>query len=146
MAIGRRRARREALFVLYQADLLKLPVAAALERAGGEPTAEPGAIAPYTRRLVEGVTARLDEIDTTISRHLVSWTLERLAPLERNVLRLGVFELVFADDVPDAVAIDEAVELAKTFCSDEAAALVNGVLGAVQGERQRAGEYTPPPS
>ncbi len=146
MAVGRRRARREALFVLYQADLLELPVPAALERLEAETAPGHGPPDPYTRRLVEGVAARQEVIDDIIARNLTGWTIARLAPLERNVLRLGVFELAFAEDVPQAVAIDEAVGLAKTFCSDEAAGLVNGVLGAVQRERPRAEEYTSPPS
>lgn len=134
MAGGRRTARREAVFILYQGDLLGIGPRAALERAEGERRAD-----AYTRRLVLGVDEHLSEIDALVRRHLTGWLLERLAPLERNILRIGAFELTWIADVPAAVALDEAVELSKRFASDEAAALVNGVLGAVQRERE---EYT----
>ena len=70
-------------------------------------------------------------IDTVLHSHVAGWSLERLGTLERAILRLAAYELLWEPEVPEAVAIDEAVELAKRFCSDEAAALVNGVLGSV---------------
>jgi N utilization substance protein B len=146
MGGGRRSARREAVFILYQADLLGLPPAKAMMRATGGLAGDE--TDPYSRHLVDGVAERQEEIDEVIARYLTGWSLERLAPLERNVLRVATFELAYADDVPAAVAIGEAVELAKRYCSDEAASLVNGVLAAVQRERERApdrgssGEYT----
>ncbi len=138
MAGGRRKARREALFLLYQADLMGVPVNEAIRRAeaGG------GALDPYSFELVTGVSSCLERLDRLISEHLEGWTMTRVAPLERSILRLAAFEMTVPGDVPAAVAIDEAVELAKRYCSDEAAALVNGVLGAVQraGEEQAARE------
>ncbi len=86
---------------------------------------------PYSRRLVCGVADHRRAIDAQIAVRLTGWTLERLAPLERNILRLAVYELKWVEEVPAHVAINEAVELAKRFCSNEAASLVNGVLGAV---------------
>ena len=130
MADGRRAARRAAAFTLYQQDLMGLTADAALQRseqAGPAP-------APYTRRLVLGVAERGLQIDEFLGRHLKAWTLERLAPLERSILRLAVFEMLAVEDVPTVVAIDEAVELAKRFASIEAATLVNGVLAAVAAE------------
>lgn len=141
MSVGRRKARREAVVVLYQGDLLGLTPLAALERAERtEPVAD-----PYTRRLVLGVGDHVEAIDDVISRHLAGWTLGRLGSVERTILRIGAFELGWVPDVPTAVIVDEAVELAKRFASDEAGSLVNGVLGAVQGTLRVGEEYTPGP-
>lgn len=141
MTVGRRKARREAVVVLYQGDLLGITPLAALERAERtEPVAD-----PYTRRLVLGVGEHVQAIDDVLSRHLAGWTLKRLGSIERTILRIGAFELGWVPDVPSAVIIDEAVELAKRFASDEAASLVNGVLGAVQGTLRVGEEYTPGP-
>ena len=149
MAVGRRRARREALFLLYQRDLMGIPARTSIERAEHSGMV----VDSYTRLLVLGVEDQLQELDLVIGRHLQGWTVDRLAALERNILRIGLFEMWLrrtagsgggsplamepapaegADDVvvPPEVAIDQAVELAKRFCSDEAGALVNGVLGA----------------
>jgi N utilization substance protein B len=125
MPIGRRAARRQAVFILYQKDLLRLTPEAALRRQ------ENGPVDEYAARLVEGVAARGDKIDALLQQHVAGWTLDRLGVLERSILRMAVYELLWEPDVPPAVAIDEAVALAKRFCSDEAGALVNGVLGAI---------------
>lgn len=82
----------------------------------------------YTVELVEGVVAHRDRIDDLIATYAVGWTLDRMPPVDRNVLRIGVYELLWRDDVPDAVAIDEAVELAKTLSTDESPGFVNGLL------------------
>jgi len=141
MSVGRRKARREAVVVLYQGDLLGLTPLAALERSERtEPVAD-----SYTRRLVLGVGDHIEAIDEVVSRHLSGWTLERLGSVERTILRIGAFELGWVPDVPTAVIVDEAVELAKRFASDEAGSLVNGVLGAVQGTLRVGEEYTPGP-
>ncbi|MHB0978467.1 MAG: transcription antitermination factor NusB [Thermoleophilia bacterium] len=129
MTTGRRKSRREALFALYQRDLMERDAESALSRVRtAAPVGEPD---PYALRLVEGVLDHLEEIDALLSANLEGWTLERLAPLERNILRVGAFELVWAPDVPAAVAVSEAVTLSKRYCSDEAGRLVNGVLGAL---------------
>ncbi|HZJ03116.1 MAG TPA: transcription antitermination factor NusB [Thermoleophilia bacterium] len=124
---GRRRARRDAVVVLYQQDLLGLSADAALERAlaGGSQ------ISAYTRRLVHGVEEHRQELDGWVDANLRGWSVERLGAVERNILRVGAFELRHVEEVGDAVAINEAVELAKRFGSFEAAGLVNGVLGAM---------------
>ncbi len=125
---GRRSARRQAVFILYQQDLLGLTPQAALLR---DPSAEPG---PYARALVLGVGSHVEEIDRRLAPHLSNWDLKRLGALERSILRLAAYELLWQDEVPAPVAIDEAVTLAKRFCSDEAGALVNGVLGGLKTE------------
>lgn len=125
MPLGRRAARRQAVFILYQQDLLKLTLETALRKQGSGPLDD------YTARLVKGVTARREEIDALLEAHVAGWSLERLGVLERAILRTSVYELLCEPSVPPPVAIDEAVALAKRFCSDEASALVNGVLGAI---------------
>ena len=88
----------------------------------------------FTRELVEGVAARREELDALIERHSVGWTLDRIAPLERSILRVALYELLHREDVPAEVAIDEAVEAAKELCSADAPGFVNGILGAVHRE------------
>jgi N utilization substance protein B len=113
------------VFVLYQQDLLKLGVEAALGRA------PENTLADYASRIVRGVGSEKPAIDGLLSEHLSGWTLDRLGVLERSILRVAVYELVKEAEVPVAVVVDEAVSLAKRFCSVEAGALVNGVLGNV---------------
>jgi len=124
-ATGRRSARRQAVFILYQQDLLGITPAAALAR---ETTVE---VSRYARSLVLGVGQRQREIDDSLAPHLSSWSLERLGALERSILRVAAYEMLWEEGFPAAVAIDEAVTLARRFCSDEAGALVNGVLGSL---------------
>lgn len=89
---------------------------------------------PFTRELVEGTTSHRDELDELIARHAHGWALDRIAPLERNILRVALYELLHRPDVPAEVAIDEAVEAAKELCSADAPGFVNGILGAVERE------------
>jgi transcription antitermination protein NusB len=121
---GRRAARRTALFLLYQWDLTGQPLASLYE----------GDVDPFARELAETVSARAEELDRRIDEAAEEWRAERMGVLERNVLRIGVHE-VEAATVPPEVAINEAVELAKRYASDEAARLVNGILGRVARER-----------
>jgi N utilization substance protein B len=127
MTTGRRSARRHAVIVLYQQDLLRLGTEEALTRAN-DPTLD-----EYAMALVRGVGRNRDEIDDVLGKNVEGWSLQRLGVLERAILRLATYELLREPDVPSAVVIDEAVESAKRFCSDEAGSLVNGVLGAVAG-------------
>ena len=118
--------RRAAVVALYQRDVTCRPVE---ELVGREATA-------FTRELVEGVEEHRAELDELIARHAEGWDLDRIAPLERSILRVALYELLYRDDVPDEVAIDEAVETAKELCAAEAPAFLNGILGSVQ--RQEA--------
>jgi N utilization substance protein B len=123
------------VWALYQSDLLALP----LEQTFPRDTH------PFTRALAELVRSRGEELDELIRVHATGWTLERIAPLERSILRVGLAELLYPDEVPGEReippegAIDEAVETAKRFCGAEAPAFVNGILGAVLRERQGVG-------
>lgn len=85
----------------------------------------------YTAELVEGVDAHAAEIDRLIAAHADGWTLERMPAVDRNILRVAVLELMWRDDIPDRVAIDEAVELAKTVSTDRSPGFVNGLLGSI---------------
>jgi len=85
----------------------------------------------HTVRLVEGVAEHAARIDALIEAHASNWSLDRLPDVDRAILRMAVFELLWADDVPDVVVIDEAVELAKTLSTDDSPGYVNGVLGAI---------------
>jgi N utilization substance protein B len=122
--VRRSEQRRAAVIALYQADVTGRPADELVERRA----------TPFTRELVEGVTKHRPELDELIERHASGWSLERIAPLERNILRVGLHELLHRPDVPDEVAIDEAVEAAKELCSVDAPGFVNGILGTVQRE------------
>jgi N utilization substance protein B len=120
---GRRAARREALFVLYQWDLTGRPV-----------ESQPDEIDPFARELAETVVGREPELDRRIDEVSEGWPADRLGVLERNILRIGIAELE-GGTVPPQVAIAEAVALAKRYASPEAARLVNGILARVAEER-----------
>jgi N utilization substance protein B len=116
--------RRAAIVALYQADLTSQTPNDLLERDTTQ----------FTRDLVAGVEQEREELDTLIERHATGWTLDRIAPLERGILRVALYELLYRDDVPGEVAIDEAVETAKELCGADAPGFVNGILGTVQRE------------
>jgi transcription antitermination protein NusB len=120
--------RRAAVVALYQADATGGAAGDRLER--GAPA--------FTRELVEGVERDRERVDELIERHAEGWTLDRIAPLERNIMRVALHELLSREDVPAEVAIDEAVEAAKELCGAEAPGFVNGILGAVQRQEGAA--------
>ena len=125
---ARTKARKRAVDVLYEADVRggdRLAVLRDRIETGNPPVPE------HTVRLVEGVAEHAARIDALIEQHASNWSLDRLPDVDRAILRMAVFELLWADDVPDAVVIDEAVELAKTLSTDDSPAYVNGVLGAI---------------
>ena len=121
---GRRAARRTALFLLYQWDLTQQPLASLYE----------GEVDPFAKELAETVIAEHEELDRQITESSEGWSADRLGALERNILRIAVHELEH-DDVPVEVAINEAVELAKRYATDDAAGLVNGILGRIVREK-----------
>jgi N utilization substance protein B len=125
---ARSKARKRAVDVLYEADIRSgNPLTLLRERlADATPP-----LNEHTVRLVEGVAEHAARIDTLIDTHASNWSIDRLPDVDRAILRMAVFELLWADDVPDAVVIDEAVELAKTLSTDDSPAYVNGVLGAI---------------
>ena len=121
---GRRAGRRTALFLLYQWDVTGQPLASLYE----------GEVDPFARELAEAVIPRVTELDDRITEASDDWTADRLGAIERNILRIALYELD-GDNVPDEVAIDEAVTLAKRYATDDAARLVNGILGRIVRER-----------
>ena len=121
---GRRAARERALSLLYEAEMKGLAPGDVLAGLAVAPD-------PFVVRLVEGVGAHLADIDATIGRYAVDWPVERMPAVDRNVLRLAVFELTWQPDVPVGAVISEAVELAKTYSTEESGRFVNGVLGAI---------------
>ena len=124
---ARSKARKRAVDVLYAAALRDAdPVTLLLER--NEATEHP-APNDYATALVEGVVAHRERIDELLTEHAEGWTLDRMPFVDLAVLRLGLYELLWASDVPDAVAIDEAVQLARSLSTDDSPRFVNGVLG-----------------
>ncbi len=121
---GRRAARRTALFLLYQWDVTEQPLASLYE----------GEVDAFARETAEAVVAKASELDSRITEAAEGWTADRLGAIERNILRIALHELD-GDEVPDEVAIDEAVTLAKRYATDDAARLVNGILGRILRER-----------
>jgi N utilization substance protein B len=124
--LSRKSARRDALFVLYQWDVTGKPLASLHE----------GDLDPYAQELAEGVSAETAELDARINDASSEWSADRLGALERNVLRIALWELE-RGEVPLEVAIDEAVSLAKRYASEEAGRLVNGILGRAAREARR---------
>lgn len=117
--------RRDAVFACYQRDVTGRSLEELLASSR-----------PFTRELALGVEAQREELDAVIAGHAKGWELERIAPLERNLMRVALYEIEHREDVPDEVAIDEAVGIAKEYCGTDAPGFVNGILGAVVRERQ----------
>lgn len=130
---ARTKARKRALDVLYAAELRGRSVAEELD----EHRTSVEHVNPYTIELVTGVDAHRTRLDEVIASYAEGWSLQRMPALDRNLLRLGTFEILEVSDVPDAVAISEAVKLARELSTDDSPAFVNGVLGHVQ--RDKAG-------
>ena len=130
MVTARRRARRLALQALYEADTVGHDAEGVLGRLlEGEPLSEESAA--FARALVQGVIAHREEIDRHIRKFAPAWPLEQMPAIDRNILRLAIFEVLLDNSVPVKVGINEAVELAKTFGSDSSPKFINGVLGSV---------------
>jgi N utilization substance protein B len=129
---ARSKARKRALDLLFASELRSEDAVAALDAAiaaGEGPTND------YTAVLVRGVAEHQPRIDELLSQYSEGWTLARMPAVDRNVLRLGVYELLYADDVPDAVAVTEAMALVRDLSTDESPTFVNGILGNIQRNR-----------
>ncbi|HEX8005712.1 MAG TPA: transcription antitermination factor NusB [Trebonia sp.] len=126
---ARSKARKRALDILFEAEQRGLPVLELLtERmsVGEQPVPD------YAAGLVRGVASHRERIDSLITENAVDWTLDRMPAVDRNILRLGIYELLWADDVPDGVAISEAVRLAQDLSTDSSPAFVNGLLARIK--------------
>jgi len=132
-------ARECALKVLYQMDITNSSIDDLKDTfwsmcAGREISAD---VKEYFLILIEGVSRNISPIDKKISHYATNWQIKRMAVVDRNILRIGCFELLFRDDIPPKVAINEAVELAKKYSSPEAGKFVNGVLDKVKSEKEK---------
>jgi transcription antitermination protein NusB len=114
------------VFALYQHDVTGRPLGELLAEAK-----------PYSRELAEAVEGKRDELDELIATHSKGWALDRIAPLEKNIMRVALYEAMNEEDVPVEVAIDEAVELGKEYCGADAPGFINGILGAALEEKAR---------
>ncbi len=126
----RRRARRVTLETLYEYDLAAHPAGEVLQRRLQANPMETAGVA-FASQLVTGVIGHLGEIDRLIARYAPEWPLEQMAVIDRNVLRIAIYEFLIFGETPVKVAINEAVELAKTYASDSAPRFINGVLGSL---------------
>ena len=126
---ARSKARKRAVDVLYAAELRGEDAVALLAERISDPDVPP--VNDYTVSLVEGVVAHRDRIDELLTEHAEGWTLKRMPAVDLAVLRLGLYELLWLSEVPDPVAIDEAVSLAKSLSTDDSPRFVNGVLGRI---------------
>ena len=141
--MGKRREGREAAVqFLYQFDVNRRPLAELLVdfwtlRSGpGKAEASPKTRA-FTEELVKGVTSHIAEIDAHITRFTANYEIHRIAVVDRNILRVGIYEMLHCADVPPVVSINEAIEIAKKFGSDESGRFVNGILDRLRGELSR---------
>jgi N utilization substance protein B len=129
---ARSKARKRALDVLYATEMRGQDAVTTLDTAiaDGE-----GPTNPYTEVLVRGVAAHRDRIDELLGQYAQGWTLDRMPAVDRTALRIGAFELLYADDVPPAVAVSEAVALVRDLSTDDSPSFVNGVLGSLLRDR-----------
>jgi N utilization substance protein B len=140
---SRRKGREIALQILYQCDwdTIEDIDKAITEYASGlasEAISENDPALEFGRTRLQGVLTHKAEIDYILKSNAKRWRLERMASVDRNILRIGAFELCYCPDIPPKVAINEALELAKKFCSGESSAFVNGILDAILRDRERA--------
>ncbi|MFC7246515.1 transcription antitermination factor NusB [Catellatospora aurea] len=128
---ARRKARKRALDVLYEADLRDLPVRTVLSAYLERMESPRPEHLPYAVSLAEGVNEHLDDIDETIATFAEGWTIERMPVVDRNLARIAVYELLYVPEIDDPVAITEAVELAKELSTDDSPRFLNGLLGRI---------------
>ncbi|PWA13213.1 transcription antitermination factor NusB [Pueribacillus theae] len=127
----RRQAREKAVQALFQMHLNETDINETMDYVLNDEETD-----PFFERLVEGTIANLDSIDSTIKKHLENWRFDRIANVDRAILRLAVYELKYEEDIPSNVTLNEAVELAKTFGSEESKRFINGVLSKILGGEQ----------
>lgn len=134
---ARTKARKRAIDLLYGADVREISLNAAIameaERAANQPGRE--ASWEYARTIVEGIAEHGDEIDELIETNAQGWTINRMPITDRAIVRIGVWEILFNDEIPDAVAISEAVDAAKSLSTEESGGFVNGLLGKIAQTR-----------
>ena len=125
----RRKSREVALQALYQAEISDSKNVDISTICDNFQVAKK--VIPYAQTLIEGISQHSDEIDDLISQHAKNWRVGRMSIVDRNLIRIGVFELLFQDDVPNTVAINESIEIAKRFSTDDSSSFINGILDAI---------------
>lgn len=126
---SRGRARRRALEILFESEHRGTPPLAALQRRRDHTEQT---INPYTSEIVDGVITHQDQIDELLAQYAHGWTMERMLAMDKSILRLGAWELLFNEEMPDGAAVNEAVNMAREYSNDDSPTYVNGVLGRLQ--------------
>lgn len=124
-------AREYTLKILYQAEMTRRDIVAAASKFWDEEDPPDDNVREFTQRLIDGVAAHIDTIDAKISQYAANWQIKRMAVIDRNILRLGVYELLHTSDIPPKVTINEAIELAKKYGDLESGKFVNGILDKI---------------
>lgn len=132
---SRTKARKRALDVLYGADVRGESIATALAAEGARADPRRASSWDYARQIVTGVDEHLGEIDEVIETYAQGWTIPRMPAVDRALIRMGVWEIQFNDEVPDAVAIAEAVEAARELSTEDSGGFVNGLLGRISSAK-----------
>lgn len=134
---ARSKARKQALDILYESDIRSSDALAILEsRDVTEEGPDARPLREFTRELISGVTANKRKIDELISTYAQGWDMDRLAAVDRNILRLGIFEIIWSDELADGIAIDEAITLAKDLSTDDSATFIHGLLGKISSIKE----------
>lgn len=134
---ARSKARKQALDILYESDIRSsdaLAILTSRDVTEEGPDARP--IREFTRELISGVTENKRKIDELIATYAQGWDMDRLAAVDRNILRLGIFEIIWSDDLADGIAIDEAITLAKDLSTDDSATFIHGLLGKISSIKE----------
>jgi transcription antitermination protein NusB len=145
---ARTKSRKRAIDILFGADLREVPISSLLDEEAGRAESNPQRESswPYAREIVEGVDSHLGELDAVIRTHADGWPLERMPVLDRAIARIGAWEILYNDDVPDGVAIAEAVESASVLSTEDSAGFLNGVLGAIARDKAQPAPMRDGPS
>lgn len=136
----RTKAREYALQILYAIDITKEDPVTCIERFWDSTDETSGDVKEFTGEIVTGVSDKRDDIDKLISKHATNWQLDRMAVIDRNVLRLATYELLFREDIPPKVSINEAIDIAKKFGGNDSGKFVNGVLDKINKTESRKGK------
>ena len=128
---ARSKARKRALDFLYEADIKKVLALELFQARGATELSQE----PYVLTLISGISDHINKIDELIITYAQGWDMDRLPAVDRNVLRIGIYEILWQEDVPDAVAIDEALALAKELSTEESSGYIHGVLGRISSIR-----------
>jgi N utilization substance protein B len=134
---ARSKARKQALDILYESDIRKSDTLSILEsRSVVEEGPDARPIREFTRELIEGVVAHKRKIDELIATYAQGWDMDRLAAVDRNILRLGIYEIIWNEELADGIAIDEAITLAQDLSTDDSATFIHGLLGKISSIKE----------